>query len=402
MSLVRRPNRLNTSPTKSVKPVPLLDLRAQHAAIENEVRCAMDRVVASQHFILGPEVEQFEKEIAEYSACRYGIGVSSGTDALLSALMALDVRTGDEIITTPYTFFATVGCISRMGAKPVFVDIDPRTYNMDPTKIEAVLTERTRAIIPVHLYGQMVSMDPVMELARRKNICVIEDAAQAIGAEYHLRRAGSIGDLGCLSFFPSKNLGAFGDGGMVTTNDPDLAERVMMLRGHGSKPKYYHKYIGGNFRLDAIQAAVLRVKFRYLDSWTAARQHNAATYRRLFALTKLSVDDSIAGVNGAVAPVTLPHEAVGRRHIYNQFVIRVDSGKRDGLIAHLKAAQIGSEIYYPVPLHLQECFRDLGYQAGDFPESEAAAKQTLALPIYPEMTEAMQAAVVQSIADYFS
>ncbi|MBM4260382.1 MAG: DegT/DnrJ/EryC1/StrS family aminotransferase [Deltaproteobacteria bacterium] len=383
----------------SPTPVPLLDLRTQYGAIEAEIRAAIDKVVQSQQFILGPEVEQLEREIAAYSACRFGIGVSSGTDALLVALMSLGIGSGDEVVTTPYTFFATVGCISRVGATPVFVDIDPLTYNIDATKIESAITRRTRAIMPVHLYGQMAEMDLIVDLARRYRLRVIEDAAQAIGSEDNGKRAGSISDLGCFSFFPSKNLGAFGDGGMVTTNDAELAERVAMLRGHGSKAKYYHKYIGGNFRLDAIQAAVLRVKLKYLDGWTAARQRNAATYRQLFTAAKLTTDNG-AGSSGA--PVALPHEAAGGRHIYNQFVIRVGTRRRDGLIDHLKRANIGCEIYYPVPLHLQECFRDLGHKPGDFPESEAAAQQTIALPIYPELTEAMQRAVVQSIADFFT
>lgn len=380
-------------------PVPLLDLTAQYRAIEVKVNAAIADVVRSQHFILGPEVEALEREVAKYSACQFGVGVSSGTDALLVSLMALGIGMGDEVITTPYTFFATVGCISRLGAKPVFVDIDPLTYNIDPAKIAAAITPRTRAIIPVHLYGQMTSMGPVMDLARRHKLNVIEDAAQAIGSECNGKRAGSIGDIGCFSFFPSKNLGAFGDGGMVTTNDPGLAERIAMLRGHGSKPKYYHKYIGGNFRLDAIQAAILRVKLSYLDGWTAARQRNAAAYRQLFAQAKLI---GASGAAGAIGPVILPYEAPETRHIYNQFVIRVDERKRDGLMSHLMKSQIGCEIYYPVPLHLQECFSDLGYSLGDFPESEGAAKETIALPIYPELTEAMQAAVVDCIAEYLS
>lgn len=375
--------------------MPLLDLSAQYCAIEAEVGAAIARVVRSQNFILGTEVEQLEREIARYCSCGFGIGVSSGTDALLVALMGLGIGSGDEVITTPYTFFATGGCISRVGAKPVFVDIDRRTYNMDPAKLEAAVSEKTRAILPVHLFGQMATMDPIVAIARRYSLPIIEDAAQAIGSEDRRRRAGSLGDLGCFSFFPSKNLGGFGDGGMVTTHDPDLAERVSILRSHGSKPKYYHRLVGGNFRLDAIQAAVLRVKLPYLDSWTAARQRNAAAYGKLFAQAKLT-----SGSDND--PVFLPYEAPEVRHIYNQYVIRVAERHRDHLIAHLKRSQIGCEIYYPVPLHLQECFSDLGYQMGDFPESEAAAKETLALPIYPEMTESMQAAVVQSIADYFS
>lgn len=365
-------------------PVPLLDLKAQFATIESEVRAAMDRVLASQHFILGPEVEALEREVAAYSQCQYGIGVSSGTDALLVSLMAIDLQPGDEVITTPYTFFATAGSIARLGAKPVFVDIDPATYNIDPAGIEAVITPRTKAILPVHLFGQMADMDPILAIAERHGLYVIEDAAQAIGAEYKGRRAGSIGHLGCFSFFPSKNLGGFGDGGMVVTNDPGLADKVRLLRGHGARPKYYHKVVGGNFRLDALQAAVLRVKLKYLDEWTAARQRNAERYRRLFAE---------AGVD-----IGLPHDAGYGRHIYNQFVIR--SKRRDALMAHLKAQQIGTEIYYPVPLHLQECFAELGYRKGDFPASEQAAEETLAIPVYPELELTQIEAVVASIQNF--
>jgi dTDP-4-amino-4,6-dideoxygalactose transaminase len=374
-------------------PVPLLDLKAQYAAIKDEIRVAMDRVLESQHFILGPEVEALEQEVAAYSGCRFGIGVSSGTDALLVALMAIGIGPGDEVITTPYTFFATAGSIARLGARPVFVDIDPLTYNIQPAGIAAAITDRTRAILPVHLFGQMADMNPIMAVAGRHNLYVIEDAAQAIGAEYRGRRAGSIGHLGCFSFFPSKNLGGFGDGGMVTTNDPDLAERVRLLRGHGAKPKYYHKVVGGNFRLDALQAAVLRVKLKYLDGWTAGRQRNADTYRRLFAEAAGSRQSSVVSCHDFVG---LPYDAGYGRHIYNQFVIRAP--RRDALMAHLKARRIGHEIYYPVPLHLQECFADLSYRAGDFPESEQAARETLALSIYPELTETMLATIVGAVA----
>lgn len=382
---------MNTStvslPTQKIMPVPLLDLKAQYATIRDETRAAMDRVAESQYFILGPEVKALEEEVAAYSQCRFGIGVSSGTDALLVALMALGLQPGDEIITTPYTFFATAGCIDRVGAKAVFVDIDPATYNMDPARIEAAVSSRTRAIMPVHLYGQMADMDPIMAVAERHSLPVIEDAAQAIGSEYKGCRAGSIGHMGCFSFFPSKNLGGFGDGGMVVTNDPALAEQLTLLRGHGAKPKYYHKVVGGNFRLDALQAAVLRVKLPHLDEWTAGRQRNAATYRRLFAKAGL---DQVIGL-----PTEMPHV----RHIYNQFIIRCP--QRDGLMAHLKQQGIGHEIYYPVPMHLQECFADLGYHQGDFPRSEAAANETLAIPIYPELTEAMQQSVVAAIAQFY-
>lgn len=368
---------------EKITPVPLLDLNVQFAAIEEELRAAMERVLVSQHFILGPEVEALEQEVASYSQCAYGIGVSSGTDALLAALMALEIGPGDEVITTPYTFFATAGCIVRLGARPVFVDIDPDSYNIDPAAIEAAITRRTKAILPVHLFGQMAEMEPIMEIAARHGLAVIEDAAQAIGAEYQGRRAGSIGHLGCFSFFPSKNLGGFGDGGMVVCNDPALADRMRLLRGHGARPKYHHQIVGGNFRLDALQAAVLRVKLRYLDDWTAGRQRNAARYRQMF---------TTAGVEAIGLPVD---RGVGR-HIYNQFVIRL--AQRDGLVAHLKARQIGHEVYYPVPMHVQECFVSLGYRAGDFPASEAAARETVAIPIYPELTETQQQFVVNTIA----
>ncbi|MEZ4859689.1 MAG: DegT/DnrJ/EryC1/StrS family aminotransferase [Caldilineaceae bacterium] len=376
-----------TAPIKQAMPVPLLDLKAQYATIRAEVRAAMDRVAESQYFILGPEVKALEAEVAAYSQCRFGIGVSSGTDALLVALMALDLEPGDEIITTPYTFFATAGSVARLGAKAVFVDIDPANYNLDPAGIEAAITPRTRAIMPVHLYGQMADMDPIMALAEAHKLVVIEDAAQAIGSEYKGRRAGSIGHLGCFSFFPSKNLGGFGDGGMVVTNDAELAEKVTLLRSHGAKPKYYHNLVGGNFRLDALQAAVLRVKLNYLDEWTAGRQRNAATYRRLF--TEMGLDNVIG----------LPAEMAEVRHIYNQFIIRCP--QRDELMAHLKTHGIGHEIYYPVPMHLQECFAEWGYQAGDFPHSEAAANETLAIPIYPELTDEMLRTVVEVIAAFY-
>ncbi|HEX8723397.1 MAG TPA: DegT/DnrJ/EryC1/StrS family aminotransferase [Pyrinomonadaceae bacterium] len=378
------------------RPVPLLDLKAQYAAIREEVREAVDRVMESQHFILGPEVEALEREVAEYSQCGYGVGVSSGSDALLVALMAIGLKPGDEVVTTPYTFFATAGAVSRLGARPVFVDIDPLTYNIDPAQLEAAVTERTRALIPVHLYGQMADMDPVMEVAARHGLTVIEDAAQAIGSEYKGRRAGSVGHFGCFSFFPSKNLGGFGDGGMVTANDPELADRVKLLRNHGYRPKYYNKVVGGNFRLDAIQAAVLRVKLKHLDSWTEGRQRNAARYRDLFAEAGVAV-----GPGGDLSRgVALPAEAADVRHIYNQFVVRSD--RRDALMAHLKGRKIGTEVYYPVPMHVQECFADLGHKAGEFPESERAAAETLALPIYPELTEEMMAAVAGAVADFYA
>jgi dTDP-4-amino-4,6-dideoxygalactose transaminase len=367
--------------------VPLLDLKAQYSTIKAEVDAAIAEVMESQHFILGPKVEQCEKAVASYSNCAHGIGVSSGSDALLACLMAEDIGAGDEVITTPYTFFATVGAIARLGATPVFVDIDPATYNVDADQIAAKVTARTRAIIPVHLYGQMADMDQVMRVAIQHNLVVIEDAAQAIGAEYKGRRAGSIGHYGCFSFFPSKNLGAAGDGGMIVTNDPKRAEKLTCLRGHGSRPKYYHKIIGGNFRLDAIQAAVVSAKLPHLDAWTSARQQNAARYDRLLRET------------GVVASgrVVLPVAAMDR-HIFNQYVIRV--ANRDALQASLKARGVGTEVYYPVPMHLQECFAYLGHRAGAFPESERAANETVALPIQPELTDEQARYVVDCIAAF--
>jgi dTDP-4-amino-4,6-dideoxygalactose transaminase len=380
-------------------PVPLLDLKEQYKSIRDEVLEAVERVMESQQLILGPEVSALEEEVARYSQCEFGIGVSSGTDALLVALMALDIKPGDEIITTPYSFFATAGSIARLSARPIFVDIDAATFNILPERIEAAITERTRAVMPVHLFGQMAEMDEIMAIARRHNLFVIEDAAQAIGAEYKGRRAGSIGDLGCLSFYPTKNLGAFGDAGMVTTNDARLDERVRRLRNHGYAEKYYNKEVGGNFRLDAIQAAVLRVKLKYLDEWTAARQQNAERYRKLFSEARTALKPLGEGETDDREGVILPSEAPECRHIYNQFVI--STGRRDQLQEFLKERRIGTEIYYPVPLHLQECFKDWNHQSGDYPQSERAALETLALPIYPELTEEQQQQVVEAIKDFF-
>jgi dTDP-4-amino-4,6-dideoxygalactose transaminase len=371
--------------------IPLLDLKAQYATIKAEVNAAIQEVLESQHFILGPKVDQCEKVIADYSQCSYGIGVSSGSDALLACLMAENIGADDEVITTPYTFFATVGAISRVGATPVFVDIDPGTYNVDISQIPAKITKKTRAIIPVHLFGQMADMDPIMSLARKYDLVVIEDAAQAIGAEYKGRRAGSIGHYGCFSFFPSKNLGAIGDGGMVVTNDAKRAERVKVLRGHGANPKYHHRVVGGNFRLDAIHAAVVSAKLPYLDSWTAGRQRNAEMYNRLFSQAGLSARDD------GHALLRLP-AIVTTRHIFNQYVIR--GSRRDELQTYLKGKGIGTEVYYPVPMHMQECFAYLDYTAGGFPESERAAKETLALPIQPELTGEQLRYVVDCICDF--
>jgi dTDP-4-amino-4,6-dideoxygalactose transaminase len=368
--------------------VPLLDLRAQFESIREPVNEAIARVVESQQFILGPEVEALERELGEYCGARYAIGCSSGTDALLLALMALDVGPGDEVITTPYTFFATVGVITRLGAQPVFVDIEPESFNIDAAGIGPKITSRTRAIVPVHLYGRTAEMTAISETAARHGIPVIEDACQAIGAEHHGRRAGTLGTMAAFSFFPTKNLGGFGDGGMVTTNNRTLAEKLRRLRVHGMEPKYYHQAVGINGRLDALQAAVLRVKLRHLDAWTAARQANARRYRTLF---------ESHGVSGWV---TAPQEHSGMRHVFNQYVIRVPAGHRDDLRKQLATSGVGSEVYYPVPLHMQECFASLGHSRGDFPESERAAAETIALPVYAELTADQQNHVVTCIAEY--
>jgi len=359
--------------------VPLLDLKAQYASIRNEVLDAVGEVLESQVCIGGPRVSELEEKVAAVSGCKYAVGVSSGTDAILAALMCLGVGPGDEIVTTPFTFFATAGCIARTGAKPVFVDIDPKTYNINPALIEAAITARTKAIMPVHLFGQVCDMDPILEIAARRNLFIVEDAAQAIGATYKGRVAGSMGAMGCFSFYPSKNLGAVGEGGMVVTNDQKLHKLLMVMRNHGSEVKYFHQYVGGNFRLDPIQAAVLLVKLPRLNEWSAARRRNAAIYDELFA------------GSGIVTPC-ISQDCVS---IFNQYVVR--SEYRDDLMEYLKGQGIGTEIYYPVPMHLQECFRSLGYKAGDFPESEKASRQAVALPIYPELTREMLEHVASAV-----
>ncbi len=377
--------------------VPLLDLKAQYSALQSEIDAAVKAVFDSQYFILGPEVMACEQAVAAYSHATHGCGVSSGTDALLMALMAEDIGPGDEVITTPYTFFATAGSIARTGARPVFVDIDPETYNLRADQIEACITNKTKAIMVVHLYGLMADMDPIMAIAAQQGLPVIEDAAQAIGSEYKGRRAGSIGAYGCFSFFPSKNLGGAGDGGMVITQDEQRAKKLVMLRNHGMEPKYYHAMIGGNFRLDALQAAVINVKLKYLDEWSRGRQANALRYKRLFEEAGIGPDQIQMPW---MPPSTDPSYAgtCGCRHIFNQFVIR--STNRDALRDHLIGQGIGTEIYYPVPLHMQECFTYLGYKAVDFPEAERAAAETLALPIYPELTDEQAVAVVDSIQSF--
>jgi dTDP-4-amino-4,6-dideoxygalactose transaminase len=367
--------------------VPLLDLVRQYQCIKDEVQAAIMPVIEKQQFIMGPQVKTCEAAVAAYSGCRFGVGTSSGTDAILLSLMTEGIGAGDEVITTPYTFFATGGCIARVGAKPVFVDIDPVTFNIRADLVEAAVTEKTRAIVPVHLFGQCAEMDPILDVAARHRLVVIEDAAQAIGAEYKGRRAGSIAHYGCFSFFPSKNLGAFGDGGMVVTNSPEKAERLAIFRNHGAKPKYYHKSIGGNFRLDTLQAAVIEVKLRHLDAWTEGRQANAARYERLFAAAGL------VEKGAAILP-----RITQNRHIFNQYVIRAK--ERDRLQAFLKEREIGSEVYYPVSLHRQECFQYLGCREGDFPESEKAARETLALPVFPELRDEEAEYVVRTISEF--
>jgi dTDP-4-amino-4,6-dideoxygalactose transaminase len=386
--------------------VPLLDLKAQYRSIQSELAACVTEVLESQHFILGPKVEECEKAIAAYSGCAHGVGMTSGTDALLVCLMAEGIGPGDEVITTPFTFFATAGSIARVGATPVFVDIEPGSYNLDPARIQEKITSRTRAIMPVHLYGQMAEMEVVMHVAEKAGLVVIEDAAQAIGAEFKGRRAGSIGHYGCLSFFPSKNLGAAGDGGMVVTNDPQRAEKLACLRAHGSKPKYYHRFIGGNFRLDAIQAAVVSAKLPHLDGWTKARQGNAEQYGQLFREAKLRVaETNQAGARGTarfgpkLPQIYLP-SVTTNRHVFNQYVIRVQ--RRNELKAALEKKGVGTEIYYPVPMHRQECFASLGLKAGALPESEAAAAETLALPIYPELRPDQLRYVVQSVTEFLA
>lgn len=376
--------------------VPLLDLRSQYRGLREDIRVAMDKVFDEQAFILGPTVSAFEANVAAYCGAAEAVGMSSGTDALLASLMALGIGPGDGVVTTPFSFFATAGSIVRLGAVPVFADIDPETYNLSPARVREVVARaaarfpavRLKALMPVHLYGQAADMDGLMGVAAERGLHVVEDACQAIGAEYPgaagAKRVGSIGDTGCYSFFPSKNLGGFGDGGLTVTDDAALGTRLRELRNHGMEPKYYHRHIGGNFRLDALQAAVLDIKLKHLESWHAARRANAARYDRMFAGTPVQTPVAVYRGSGVRNP-----------HIYNQYVVRVPD--RDRVRRRLAAANVGCDIYYPVPLHLQECFRDLGYAAGDFPESEKAAAEVLAIPVYPELTVAMQEYVAETL-----
>jgi len=382
---------MNTKPVVDIS-VPLLDLVAQYGPLRAEILRAITRVCDSQRFIMGPEVDGLERELGAMLGAEHAIGVSSGTDALLAVLMAIGIGPGDEVITPTYSFFATAGCVSRLGGTPVFVDIDPITFNVDPAAVERALTPKTKAILPVHLFGLVADMDRLVGIAERANVPIIEDAAQAIGATCNGRQAGTIGLAGCFSFFPSKNLGAFGDAGLVTTNDASLARELRLLRNHGAEPKYYHSNIGGNFRLDALQAAVLRVKAPALDAWTDGRRRNAGTYRALFR--DAGLDHAAGGV------VRLPVEPAGYRHIFNQFAIRVP--QRDALRRHLESRTIGTEIYYPVPFHRQECFAGVPTSQGTFPVADDAAASSLALPIFAELTHDQQRHVVTSIAEFYA
>ncbi len=371
--------------TETRPPVPLFDLKRQWLEVRDDVMKAIDGVFTTQQFILGPEVAGLEAECAAYLEVKHAVGVSSGTDALLAALMALDVGPGDEVITSPFTFFATAGVIHRLGARPVFADIDPRDYNLDPARVAEAITPRTKAIIPVHLYGQAADMDALAAVAG--DIAMVEDCCQAIGTRYKGTPVGGLGVMGCYSFFPTKNLGAFGDGGLVTTNDAALGERLVDMRLHGMRPKYVHHFVGGNFRLDALQAAILRVKLPRLDGWIARRREGADHYRRL------------VGEAGLEGTVVLPAELPDRGHTYHQFVVRVP--RRDDLRQHLSARGLGSEVYYPICLHEQECFASLGYARGAFPESERATEEVLALPIFPELTAEERERVVEGIASFY-
>jgi dTDP-4-amino-4,6-dideoxygalactose transaminase len=367
--------------------VPLLDLQAQYVSLRDDLQRAVERVMSSQRFVLGDEVRGLERSIAEYCQTKHAIGCASGSDALLLALMALDVKAGDEVITTPFSFFATGACIARLGARPVFVDIDPRTYNIDLSRVADAITPRTKVIMPVHLYGQCAPMDPLLDLSRRHGIAIVEDAAQAIGATDNERRAGSMGLIGCFSFYPTKNLGGAGDGGILTTSDDEIAARLRRLRTHGGSNEYEHEEIGINSRLDELQAAVLRIKFPSLDKWSDERARKAEIYSKLLNDADLRF------------PLFTPQVRTDGRHIFHQYVIRVP-GNRDALMEHLKNQGIGSKVYYPIPLHLQQCFNYLGYKEGDFPESELAARDTVALPAYPELTEEQQVYVVESIKSF--
>jgi dTDP-4-amino-4,6-dideoxygalactose transaminase len=386
--MTQQPQNLSTASPAPIS-VPLIDMGRQYASIENEIKAALERVCASGRFVLGPDCNELEQAIAKYCRVKHAIACASGSDALLLALMALDVGPGDEVVLPSYTFFATASAVARLGARPVFADIEPGTFNIAAPTVYRLLSDKTKAILPVHLYGQCAEMSPLVDLALNHDLSVIEDAAQAIGAEYAGQRAGGIGDIGCFSFYPTKNLGGFGDGGLLTTNRDHLAEKLRLLRVHGMQPRYYHKLLGINSRLDSLQAAVLNVKLPHLDNWTESRQRHAARYSELFAALGL---DQI---------IKLPPTAPLRRHVWNQYIVRVPEGRRDALRQHLTERKIGTEIYYPVPLHLQPCFAYLGYRQGDLPETERAASETVALPIFPELTAAEQELVVREMAAFY-
>ncbi len=373
-------------------PVPLLDLKKQYATLKDEILRVTAEVYESQGFILGPRVEAFEKAIAAYVGARHAIGMSSGTDAQLAVMMALRIGPGDDVVTSPYTFFASAGAVARLGARPIFVDIEAETFNLDPAKLEKALTPKTKLIQPVHLYGQCADMDPIRDVASKKGIHVLEDACQSLGSAYRGAKAGALGDSCAFSFFPSKNLGGFGDGGMVTTDDDALAAKLRAMRMHGETSRYHHKFVGGNFRLDALQAAILHVKLPHLDGWAEARRKNAKEIEGLYV--------EAGGLPFEKGGVRFPREAAGRHHVFNQFVVRVGGGRRDSLKEHLEKRAIGAAIYYPVPLHLQECFSSLGGKSGDFPESERAAKETLALPVFPELEDGQKAFLAFTLAEF--
>ena len=373
-------------------PVPLLDLKKQYAGLRDQIRAATDELFESQGFILGPKVEAFEKAIAEYVGVKHAVGMSSGTDAQLAAMMALGIGPGDDVVTSPYTFFASAGAVVRLGARPVFCDIEPATFNVDPEKLAKAITPRTKAIQPVHLYGQCADMDPILDVAKAKGIPVIEDACQSLGAAYKGKKAGALGDFGAFSFFPSKNLGGFGDGGMVTTNDDAMATTLRALRMHGETSRYHHRLVGGNFRLDALQAVVLHVKLPHLDGWAEGRRQNAAEIERRYL--------EHGGRTWEEGGIAFPREAAGCHHVFNQFVVRIARGRRDLLKDRLAELKIGHAIYYPVPLHLQECFANLGGKPGDFPVAEKAALETLALPVFPELTPSQKAFLAYHLAQF--
>jgi dTDP-4-amino-4,6-dideoxygalactose transaminase len=372
--------------------IPLLDLKKQYATIRDEVKRVTEELFESQMFILGPRVEAFEKAVASYVGTVHAVGMSSGTDAQLAAMMALGVGPGDDVVTSPYTFFSTAGAVARLGARPVFCDIDPATFNVDPEMLCRAITAKTKAIQPVHLFGQCADMAPILDVAKRKGIPVIEDACQSLGAAYRGKKAGALAEFGCFSFFPSKNLGGFGDGGMVTTDDGGVAETLRAMRMHGETSRYHHRFVGGNFRLDAFQAAVLHVKLPHLDGWAEGRRRNAQEIEALYL--------EYGGRRFDEGGLSFPREAAGRHHVFNQFVVRTGKGRREALKERLAQRQIGHAVYYPVPLHRQECFAFLGGKAGDFPEAEKAAGETLALPVFPELSDGQKRFLAFSLAEF--